>query len=141
MNENIHNGQFNLICNDDYNIDFDVPKNCNIIRNNVHNAILDIRQYELDNDEIFSGNLILKQKTDLNVLDIFKKCSVDDNSVYVIDYWSSPHNKDCNIDESVIYCGSLVLWFFGQYQRNELPLFHNFRRNRILLKRFKDYGL
>jgi|TARA_B100000959_G_C14615625_1_gene474021 hypothetical protein len=141
MNENIYNGQFNLICSDGYNIDFDIPKNCNIVRNNVQDATLDIRQYELDNDEIFSGNLILKQKADLNVLDIFKKCSVDDNSVYVIDYCNSQHNKDCNIDESVIYCGSLVLWLFGQYHRNDLSLFHSLRRNRIILRRFKNYGL
>ena len=29
MNKNIYNGKFNILCSDDYNVDFDIPKNCN----------------------------------------------------------------------------------------------------------------
>ena len=141
MNKNIYNGKFNILCSDDYNVDFDIPKNCNIKRGNILDTIFNIRQYELENDEIFSGNLILNTENHFKISDIFSQCPIDDNSVYVVDYNNSPHNDECNISEAIIYCGSFVLWLFGQYHRTNLPLFHNLRRNRIILRRFNNYGL
>ena len=141
MNKHIKNGKFNILCSKDYNIDFDIPKNCDLIRGNINQSIFNIRQYELDNDEMFSGNLILNGELPFNVVDIFNNCLIDDNSIYVLDYLNSPHNDKCRVEKSVLYCGSFVLWLLGQYYRNTLPLFHNLRRNRIILRRFKSYGL
>ena len=139
MNKHIKNGKFNILCSKDYNIDFDIPKNCDLIRGNINQSIFNIRQYELDNDEVFSGNLIINKNVDFDIKFI-KSLEIDDNSIYVKNYLNSPHANLCSVDESLMYCSSAVLWIISQYDRNEYSFYANLRRNRIVIKRFNDYA-
>ena len=68
MNENYYNGKYNIIKPD----------------MSLVNESFKIRQQELDNDEVFSGNLILKR--DFDNLDTDKVFSLllDDNLIYVV---------------------------------------------------------
>jgi len=98
-----------------------------------------IRKQELDNDEVFSGNLILNKEFENLDTDKIFSLPLDDNSIYVKDFENSPDATQCSVDDSILYCGSFVLWLLGNFDRNDYSLYANLRRNRIVLKRIGDY--
>ena len=58
---------------------------------------------------------------------------------YVNNFVNSPHADKCSIDDSIIYCGTFVLWMLSNFDRTQYPIYSNLRRHRIVLKRFGDY--
>ncbi len=122
MNINYYNGKYNIITPD-----MDLIK-----------EVFKIKKQELDNDEVFSGNLILNKKFDnLNKDKIFS-LPLDDNTIYVNDVKYSSHWQECEIDDSIIYCGSFVLWLLGNQQRTTQNLFGQMRQHRIKVKKIWD---
>ena len=61
-----------------------------------------IRKQELDNDEVFSGNLILKKEFDNLDTDKIFSLPLDDNIIYVNNVNYSHIHTECNIDDSII---------------------------------------
>ena len=59
---------------------------------------------------------------------------LDDNLIYVNDVNYSHSHLECSIDDSIIYCGSFVLWFLGNHHRNNQSLFADIRSHRIFPK-------
>ena len=100
--------------------------------------VFKIKKQELDNDEVFSGNLILNKKFDnLNKDKIFS-LPLDDNTIYVNDVKYSSHWQECEIDDSILYCGSFVLWIVGNQHRTPQNLFGQMRQHRIKVKKIWD---
>ena len=97
-----------------------------------------IKKHELDNDEVFSGNLILKKDFDNLDKDKIFSLPLDDNTIYVNDVKYSSHWQECEIDDSIIYCGSFVLWLLGNQQRTTQNLFGQMRQHRIKVKKIWD---
>ena len=58
MNKEYFNGKFNLILCSDYEPK-DIPKNVIVRKGKLEDVAFTIRQEELDNDEVFSGNVII----------------------------------------------------------------------------------
>ena len=118
MNENYYNGKYNII-----------KPNMSLV-----DETFKIRKQELDNDEVFSGNLVLKK--DFENLDYDKIFSLplDDNIIYVNDVNYSHINTECSIDDSIVYCGSFVLWILGNNHRLPQNLFADIRSHRIFPK-------
>ena len=122
MNINYYNGKYNIITPD-----MDLIK-----------EVFKIKKQELDNDEVFSGNLILNKKFDnLNKDKIFS-LPLDDNTIYVNDVKYSSHWQECEIDDSIVYCGSFVLWLLGNQYRTPQNLFGQMRQHRIKVKKIWD---
>lgn len=122
MNINYYNGKYNIITPD-----MDLIK-----------EVFKIKKQELDNDEVFSGNLILNKKFDnLNKDKIFS-LPLDDNTIYVNDVKYSSHWQECEIDDSIVYCGSFVLWLLGNQYRTPQNLFGQMRQHRIKIKKIWD---
>ena len=122
MNINYYNGKYNIITPD-----MDLIK-----------EVFKIKKQELDNDEVFSGNLILNKKFDnLNKDKIFS-LQLDDNTIYVNDVKYSSHWQECEIDDSIVYCGSFVLWLLGNQYRTPQNLFGQMRQHRIKIKKIWD---
>ena len=122
MNINYYNGKYNIITPD-----MDLIK-----------EVFKIKKQELDNDEVFSGNLILNKKFDnLNKDKIFS-LPLDDNTIYVNDIKYSSHWNECEIDDSIVYCGSFVLWLLGNQHRSPVNLFGQMRQHRIKVKKIWD---
>ena len=136
MNENWLNNKFNVISSIDKK--YELPLDCKLHIGKLSEIVFNIRQYELDNDEVFSGNLLINKDVDFNI-EFIKGLQLDDNSIYVNNYLNSPHADLCSVDESLMYCSSSVLWLLSQYDRNDYSFYANLRRNRIILKRFSDY--
>jgi hypothetical protein len=118
MNETYYNEKYNIITPD-----MDLVK-----------EVFRIKKQELDNDEVFSGNLILNKEFDnLNTDKIFS-LSLDENTIYVSDIKYSANWKECEIDDSIVYCGSFVLWLLGNQHRTPQNLFGQMRQHRIKVK-------
>ena len=118
MNETYYNEKYNIITPD-----MDLVK-----------EVFRIKKQELDNDEVFSGNLILNKEFDnLDTEKIFS-LPLDENTIYVNDVNYSFLHTECSIDDSILYCGSFVLWLLGNHHRNEQTLFSDMRSHRIKVK-------
>jgi len=122
MNKKYFNGKYNIIT-----VDMDLIK-----------EIFRIKKQELDNDEVFSGNLILNKEFDSLDTDKIFSLPLDENTIYVNDVKYSPNWKQCIIDDSVIYCSSLVLWILGNQHRTPQNLFGLMFQHRIKIKRIWD---
>ena len=122
MNINYYNGKYNTITPD-----MDLIKEA-----------FKIKKYELDNDEVFSGNLILKKDFDNLDKDKIFSLPLDDNTIYVNDVKYSSHWQECEIDDSIVYCGSFVLWLLGNQYRTPQNLFGQMRQHRIKIKKIWD---
>ena len=123
MNETYYNEKYNIITPD-----MDLVK-----------EVFRIKKQELDNDEVFSGNLILNKEFDnLNTDKIFS-LSLDENTIYVSDIKYSANWKECEIDDSIVYCGSFVLWLLGNQHRTPQNLFGQMRQHRIKVKNIWEY--
>ncbi len=119
MNINYYNNKFNII----------TPEM------SLQKEAFRIKKHELDNDEVFSGNLILKKDFDNLDKDKIFSLPLDDNTIYVNDVKYSSHLQECEIDDSIIYCGSFVLWLLGNQQRTTQNLFGQMRQQRIKVKK------
>ena len=122
MNETYYNGKYNIITTD-----MDLVK-----------EVFRIKRQDLDNDEVFSGNLILNKKFDNLDKDKIFSLPLDENTIYVNDVNYSANWKECEIDDSIVYCGSFVLWLLGNQHRSPVNLFGQMRQHRIKVKKIWD---
>ena len=116
-----------------------LPINYTIHTDTLTKSAFNIRQYELENDEVFSGNFILNKLVTDSWIEKVSKLPLDDNSIYVNNFLNSNHASKCSVDERIMYCGSFVLWLLSNFSRTEHSLYANLRRHRITLKRIGDY--
>jgi len=123
MNETYYNGKYNIITSD-----MDLVK-----------EVFRIKKQELDNDEVFSGNLILNKEFDKLDTEKILSLPLDENTIYVNDVKYSANWKECEIDDSIIYCGSFVLWLLGNQHRTPQNLFGQMRQHRIVPKVIWEY--
>ena len=140
MNANYLNNKYNIIYHGGDEFPIKTPKGTILYFGDLHDTAYEIKKYELEKDEVFSGNLIIKKQSVLdeyNLEDIFK-LPLDDNSIYVNNYVNSPHAIKCSVDDSILYCGAFVFWILSNF-RNEYSLYANLRRHQILLKKVGDY--
>jgi len=118
MNETYYNGKYNTITPD-----MDLVK-----------EVFRIKKQELDNDEVFSGNLIINKEFDNLDTDKIFSLPLDENTIYVNDVKYSANWQECEIDDSILYCGSFVLWIVGNQHRTPQNLFGQMRQHRIKVK-------
>ena len=140
MNANYLNNKYNIIYHGGDEFPIKTPKGTILYFGDLHDTAYEIKKYELEKDEVFSGYLIIKKQSVLdeyNLEDIFK-LPLDDNSIYVNNYVNSPHAIKCSVDDSILYCGAFVFWILCNF-RNEYSLYANLRRHQILLKKVGDY--
>jgi hypothetical protein len=114
MNENYYNGKYNII-----------KPNMSLV-----DETFKIRKQELDNDEVFSGNLVLKKNFENLDYDKIFSLPLDDNIIYVNSVNYSHTHTECSIDDSIAYCGSFVLWILGNNHRLPQNLFSAIRSHR-----------
>lgn len=122
MNETYYNGKYNIITPD----------------MDLVNEIFRIKKQELDNDEVFSGNLIINKEFDNLDKDKIFTLPLDESTIYVNDVKYSSHWQECEIDDSIVYCGSFVLWLLGNQHRTPQNLFGQMRQHRIKVKKIWD---
>jgi len=118
MNEKYFNGKYNIITSD-----MDLVK-----------EVFRIKKDELDNDTVYSGNLILNKEFDNLDMDKIFSLPLDDNMIYVNSVNYSPISQECTTDDGIVYCGSFVLWLLGNQHRTSQNLFGQMFAHRIKIK-------
>ena len=133
MNESYFNGKYNLILCADFKYD-KIPKNIVVRSGRLEDVALTIREEEIENDEVFCGNLIVN--SDYGEIDFDKIFSLllDDNSLYTNNFKNSGHSSSCVLEDKLWYCGSFVLWILGNKHRTKNTLYGLCRVHRISLK-------
>jgi len=116
MNIPYFNGKYNLILCLDYKLPT-LPKNIVYRKGKLEDIAFTIRQEELDNDEVFNGNIIINhnfKKIDFNSIFQIK---LDDNTLYTTDFTHTPYQHECICEDKMIYCSSFVLWIISHQNR------------------------
>ena len=116
MNANYLNNKYNIIYHGGDEFPIKTPKGTILYFGDLHDTAYEIKKYELEKDEVFSGYLIIKKQSVLdeyNLEDIFK-LPLDDNSIYVNNYVNSPHAIKCSVG----------LLFFGYYLISEMNILY-----------------
>ena len=133
MNEKYFNGRYNLILRTDFESN-KIPKNVIVRSGKLEDVALIIRQEEIENDEVFCGNLIVN--SDYSEIDFDKifSLSLDDNCLYTNNFFECPYPPDCLLEDKLWYCSSFVLWILGNEYRTENTLYGSCRVHRISLK-------
>ena len=133
MNNNYFNGKYNLILCTDYKLPT-LPKNVVVRKGKLEDIVFQIKSEELNNDEIFNGNLIVN--SDYSEFDFEKIFSLplDDNWLYTANFKHNPNQVSCLLEDKLWYCGSFVLWILGNKHRTKNTLYGLCRVHRISLK-------
>ena len=140
MNKNYFNGKYNLILCTDYKLPT-LPKNVVVRKGKLEDIVFQIKSEELNNDEIFNGNLIVNSDYSKIDFDNIFKLKLDDNWLYTSDFEHTPFPLDappsyniCRCSDEIMYCSSFVLWILGNKYRTENTLYGSCRVHRISLK-------
>ena len=138
MNKEYFNGKFNLILCSDYEPK-DIPKNVIVRKGKLEDVAFTIRQEELDNDEVFSGIVIINDTFEKVKFDKILKMKLDDNKLYTNDYTHTPYLDTCVCESKLMYCSSIVLWIISRNfeKYNDNTFYGICRVHRIGLKKLK----
>ena len=141
MNENYFNGKYNLILCTDCKLPT-LPKNVIVRKGKLEDVAFIIRQEELDNDEVFSGNIIINHNFKKIDFDSIFRIKLDDNTLYTTDFEHTPYTLNappneniCWCKDDMLYCSSTVLWILGNRHRVKNSLYGICRSHRIKLKK------
>ena len=91
-----------------------------------------IKKYELEKDEVYSGNLFIGKKyKSINLEKIFQY-DISHNVIYINGFTQTPYQHKCNIVHDLIYCNSFVFWILSQ---DNNKLYNACRVHRIKLRK------
>ena len=113
MNKEYFNGKFNLILCSDYELK-GIPKNVIVRKGKLEDVAFTIRQEELDNDEVFNGNIIVNNTFKKIELDEILKIKLDDTTLYTTNYRHTPYIDTCVCESKLMYCSSFILWIISR---------------------------
>jgi hypothetical protein len=140
MNKNYFNGKYNLILCTEYILPR-LPENVIVRRGKLEDIALTIRHEELNNDEVFSGHIIINNNfKKIDFASIFK-IKLDDNTLYTTDFKHTPYHHKCICENTLMYCSSFVLWILGNRQRTKNSLYGICRSHRIRLKKLTGFEI
>jgi len=140
MNNSYFNGKYNLILCIDYKLPI-LPKNVVVRKGKLEDVALIIRQAELDNDEVFSGNIIINHNFKKIDFSRILQIKLDDNTLYTTDFKHTPYHHKCICENTLMYCSSFVLWILGNRHRIKNSLYGTCRVHRIRLKKLTGFEI
>ena len=147
MNNNYFNGKYNLILCTDYKLPI-LPKNVIVRKGKLEDVAFIIRQEELDNDEVFSGNIIINHNFKKIDFDSIFRARLDNNTLYTTDFEHTPYSLHappneniCWCKDDLLYCSSFVLWILGNRHRIKNSLYGTCRVHRIRLKKLTGFEI
>ena len=136
MNNNFYNGKYTLICEDPTGID--IPFNFDIYTGDPKSVYLDIKKYELNKDEVYSGHLIVNNKERLQLIDLLsmEKYKLTPNNVFFSNVFHDGVDSQCGVDDSLILCSSWVLPFIANQYRTSNSLYGDMATHRVHMEKF-----
>tara|TARA_R100001591_G_scaffold43644_1_gene54759 strand:- start:55 stop:498 length:444 start_codon:yes stop_codon:yes gene_type:complete len=136
MNNNFYNDKYTLITKDPTGID--IPFNFDVYKGDPKSVYLDIKTYELNKDEVYSGHLIVNDKKSLSIIDLLsiEKYKLTPNNIYFTNVFHDGVDSKCNVDDSLILCSSWVLPFISNEHRTTNSLYGDMMCHRVHMEKF-----
>ena len=133
MNNDFYNSKY-TISGDIDNID--IPFNFDVYQGDYNSVYMQIKEYELNNDEYYNGHLIVKDKNKLkNInLDNIKQYKLTPNNVYFCKVVHDGIDSACTVNDGLILCSSWVLPFIANEYRTTNSLYGDMACHRIEMK-------
>lgn len=143
MNIDFYNGKYTVIASKDLKIDF--GENIHTYYGDIKQQALNIKQYELDNDEFYSGHVVVNSITKLRKLIKEKRSLVpitrnilDNRSCYFDSITHSGVDSECSVNKDIIFCSSWVLPIIAENKRTGNSLYGDLFVHRITMKEFEN---
>lgn len=141
MNYNFYNSKFTLITQEKFTKN--LPDNFINFTGKLDSITHEIKQYELDHDEFFSGHIIVNSIDKLvNVIGRnYKWESITDiklnpRQMCAYKVIHSGVDSECEVNNYVLYCSSFVLPIIGYTNRTSNNIYGNMMKHRIEMLEF-----
>lgn len=140
MNNLFYNNKFTLILPE--KVDIKLPSNFKLFFGNIENVSLDVKQYEIDNDQFFNGHLIVNNldlilKIDFSVV---KSLNINDKILYTTSFIDSHISSDCKVNDDILFCNSFVFWIISNYKRTKNNLYGDCFSHRIDFRKINFFN-
>ena len=138
MNKKFYNGKITLIIPRE--IDMKLPDYVDLYIGTIDECYVNIKRYELDNDEFYNGHFIVHDLNRINEIKLKYIYGIDitDNVLYTTHVTHSPISVDCWVDASIVFCNSFVLSIVVNSGRTNNNLYGDCISHRIQLKTFNN---
>jgi hypothetical protein len=145
MNKKYFNNKYNLIMCSSYILP-KLPENVIVRKGKLEDVAFTIRQEELDNDEVFNGNIIVNHTLRHKVINFKRmdfnkilKIKLNDNTLYTTNYRHTPYIDTCVCESKLMYCSSFILWIISRnFEKYDDKTFYGIcRTHRIGLKKLE----
>ena len=153
MNANFYNGKITLIVSEELNYSF--PPHVDLYIGTIEECYTKIKKYELDNDEFYTGHLILnnislfvdiisslpagkKNLKELVFTKYFNNIDVTYNVLFTQEINHSGHSSECYLNEDIMYCNSFVFTIVSNSSRTNNNIYGDCISHRIELKTFNN---
>lgn len=132
-------------------VDISLGNNFKVFHGNIDQVTLDIKKYELQQDVLFAGHIIIN---DIDYLDstvdfllaeknmtvflekLVSKYSLSLNNVYLNKIYHHGVDSKCYVEDKVVFCSTWSLPFYSYIKRANNTLYANFVRHRIHMVEF-----
>lgn len=142
MNTNFYNGKISLIVSEELNYSF--PPHVDLYVGTIEECYAKIKKHELDNDEFYTGHLILNNKS--LIVDLkesiftkyFNNIDISYNVLFTQEINHSGHSSECYLNEDIMYCNSFVFAIVANSSRTSNNIYGDCISHRIQLKTFNN---
>lgn len=143
MNKTFYNNRYTIIAKKNLGIDF--GDEVDVYYGDIQKQAYKIKKYELDNDQFYSGHIIINSpkvfkkliKEKRSLLPITRKV-LNLNNCFVNSVNHSGVHSECSIDDSIIFCSSWVLPILAENKRTQNSLYGDLFVHRIQINQFND---
>jgi hypothetical protein len=138
MNNNFYNGKLTLILPEKTKLD--LPSYVDLYIGSMEECCVNIKRYELDNDEFYNGHIILNEFLIFDIINFEQILNIDieSNILFTRKIHHSGHNQKCNLDETLMFCNSFVLSIVANSSRTNNNIYGDCISHRIQLKTFNN---
>lgn len=124
--------------------DIQIAKNFKVFKGTVEQATLDIKKYELEQDILFAGVIIINSlkfltiegdKTKL-INELVSKNKLTLKNIYLNKIYHHGIDSKCYAEDKIVYCSTWVLPFYSYLKRSNNSLYANCMRHRLHMVEF-----
>jgi len=136
MNDNFYNEKLTLIIPEKKELS--LPSYVDLYIGTIEECYVNIKRYELDNDEFYSGHIILNDILFFDIINFEQISNIDreSNILFSREIHHSGNNKNCNLDDTIMFCNSFVLSIVANSSRTNNNIYGDCISHRIQLKTF-----
>ena len=149
MNKPLYSNKYSVVF--PTTVDISLGENFKAFYGNIDQVTLDIKKYELEQDELFAGHIIIndinylnntldfllsEKKIDAFLEKLVSNFSLGLNNIYVNKIYHHGVDSKCYVEDKIVFCSTWSLPFYSYIKRANNTLYANFVRHRIQMIEF-----